>query len=50
MDKDKVARLTRELLIELGEDPDREGLRVTPERVASSWEFLAPGTEANSIR
>jgi len=43
MDKDKVARLTRELLIELGEDPDREGLRVTPQRVADSWEFLCSG-------
>ena len=43
MDKDKVARLTRELLSELGEDPDREGLRCTPRRVAASWEFLSSG-------
>lgn len=43
MDKDKIARLTRELLIELGEDPEREGLRLTPERAASCWEFLTSG-------
>ena len=43
MDKEKVARLTRELLTELGENPDREGLLATPERVAASWEFLTSG-------
>ena len=43
MDKDKVARLTRELLMELGENPDREGLLTTPERVAESWAFLTSG-------
>ena len=43
MDKEKVARLTRELLIELGENPEREGLLKTPERVAASWAFLTSG-------
>jgi GTP cyclohydrolase I len=43
MDMEKVARLTRELLIEIGEDPDREGLRKIPERVADSWSFLTSG-------
>lgn len=43
MNKDNVARLTRELLIEIGENPDREGLLKTPERVAESWAFLTAG-------
>ncbi|MFJ1662412.1 GTP cyclohydrolase I [Streptomyces anthocyanicus] len=37
----RVADLYRQLLKELGEDPDREGLQDTPERVARWWaEFL----------
>ncbi len=43
MDKDNVARLTRELLIELGENPEREGLLKTPQRVAESLSFLTSG-------
>lgn len=42
-----MARLTRELLIEIGEDPDREGLLKTPERVADSWAFLTSGYNSN---
>ncbi len=43
MDKTRVAALIRELLIEMGEDPNREGLQKTPERVAKTWEFLTKG-------
>jgi len=35
--------LTRSLLIELGEDPDRCGLRRTPHRVAKSIRYLTSG-------
>lgn len=43
MNKDNVARLIRELLVEIGEDPNREGLARTPQRVAESWSFLTRG-------
>jgi GTP cyclohydrolase I len=43
MDHDKVAGLVRELIRELGEDPDRQGLLDTPKRVAASLEFLTSG-------
>ena len=35
--------LIRELLVRLGEDPEREGLRRTPSRVADSLEWLTRG-------
>jgi GTP cyclohydrolase I len=35
--------LVRELLLRLGEDPGREGLRRTPERVARAMEHLTKG-------
>ena len=40
---ENIARLTRELLVELGEDPDREGLQKTPDRVAKALAFLTHG-------
>jgi GTP cyclohydrolase IA len=43
MNVDKVKQLVRELLIELGDDPDREGLVHTPMRVAAALEYLTSG-------
>ena len=43
MNRERVAELVRELLVEIGEDPTRRGLLNTPERVAASWEFLTSG-------
>ena len=41
VDHERVKEITRELLIALGEDPDREGLLDTPRRVADFWrEFM----------
>ena len=39
----KIQGLVRQLLIELGEDPGREGLVKTPERVAKALTFLTHG-------
>src|SRR5450432_588990 len=52
VDYDKVMELGRELLIALGEDPEREGLKDTPRRWASWWqEFIEyqPGTTDTSF-
>jgi GTP cyclohydrolase I len=43
MNKIRIADLVRQLLVELGEDPDREGLRRTPQRVTDSLLFLTSG-------
>ena len=37
VDHDRAAAAVRELLIAVGEDPDREGLRDTPDRVARAY-------------
>ena len=39
----KVEEITNSLLLELGEDPSREGLIKTPSRVAKAWEFISKG-------
>lgn len=37
VDRERVAALVRELLVAIGEDPDRPGLRQTPQRVADAY-------------
>ncbi len=41
--KSPIAGLIRDLLLRLGENPDREGLSRTPERVERSLQFLTQG-------
>lgn len=43
----KIEELTRQLLLEIGEDPTREGLRDTPRRVAESYKKLFAGYRQN---
>src|SRR5256885_2166055 len=43
MQSASLAELTREMLLRLGEDPQREGLQRTPERMAQALEFLTKG-------
>jgi GTP cyclohydrolase I len=47
MNKKRVASLIAQLLKELGEDPAREGLLRTPQRVADSLAFLTGGYAMN---
>jgi GTP cyclohydrolase I len=42
--------LLRELLLRLGEDPDRDGLVRTPERMQKSLEFLTRGYQQDADR
>ncbi len=46
-----ISELTRKMLLEIGEDPEREGLVKTPERVERSMKFLTSGytTDADAI-
>lgn len=37
IDHEKVKGLVKELLVALGEDPEREGLKETPRRIANFW-------------
>jgi GTP cyclohydrolase I len=48
MNKDRVEALVRELLVEIGEDPNREGLLKTPSRVAQAYDFLTSGYSADA--
>ena len=42
-----ISAIVKKLLVELGEDPEREGLKKTPERVAKSLTFLTRGYRQN---
>ena len=43
MDKEKIKRAVRDILEAIGEDPDREGLKDTPDRVARMYEEIFCG-------
>lgn len=43
MDLGKIEKLVKKVLIEIGEDPQREGLKNTPQRIAKSFEKLYGG-------
>ncbi len=48
MNKERVIELVRELIVAFGEDPEREGLVKTPERVAEAYAFLLSGYQETS--
>ena len=43
MDKERIERAVREILLAIGEDPDRAGLVETPTRVANMYEEIVAG-------
>ena len=47
VDLDRAAAAVRELLTAVGEDPDREGLRDTPRRVAKAYAEVFAGLRQN---
>lgn len=50
MDLEKIQSAVRDILIAVGEDPDREGLRETPGRVARVYRELFSGLEKDPAR
>ena len=48
MDEERIKKLVRELIIEIGEDPTREGLTKTPERIANVYKEIFGGYDSNS--
>lgn len=48
MDESRVEKLVRELIIEIGEDPTREGLKGTPKRIAKMYGELFGGYDSDS--
>lgn len=45
MDKKKIENAVREILVAIGENPDREGLIETPKRVAKMYEEVFEGIQ-----
>src|SRR5215216_2353803 len=50
VDEPRVARAVREILLAIGEDPDRKGLVETPERVAEAYARLFSGLSEEPAR
>ena len=47
VDIERAAAAVREILIAIGEDPDRDGLKETPERVARAYQEMFTGLETD---
>jgi GTP cyclohydrolase I len=47
VDIQRAAAAVREILLAIGEDPDRDGLKETPERVARAYEEMFTGLETD---
>lgn len=47
MDKKKIEKAVRDILVAVGEDPSRSDIRDTPKRVAEMYEEILGGSKAN---
>src|SRR6185312_4009573 len=50
VDLPRIARAVREIMVAIGEDPRREGLRRTPERIARAYAELTAGLHTDPGR
>ncbi|MCR4925852.1 MAG: GTP cyclohydrolase I FolE [Clostridiales bacterium] len=50
VDKERIQAAVREILIAIGENPDREGLVETPKRVANMYEDIFSGLHDDATR
>jgi GTP cyclohydrolase I len=50
VDTARIERAVSEILVAIGEDPEREGLRDTPGRIAKAYEFLFAGLGEDPAR
>jgi GTP cyclohydrolase I len=50
VDLDRIARAVREILVAVGEDPDRDGLKATPDRVARMYSEIFVGLREDPSR
>jgi GTP cyclohydrolase I len=48
VDLDRIARAVREILVAVGENPDREGLMETPQRVARAYREMFAGLKEDA--
>lgn len=48
MNKDKIKKAIRDILEAVGEDPERDGLKDTPRRVADMYEEILGGIQKNA--
>lgn len=49
VDQPRIEKAVREILIAIGEDPDREGLQDTPKRVAKSYAEIFAGLHQSPV-
>ena len=50
VDRNRIENAVREILVAIGEDPDREGLKKTPGRVARMYEEMFTGLRCDPRR
>lgn len=50
MNKQKIEKAVRDILIAIGEDPEREGLKETPQRVARMYEEIFRGVSMDPVK
>ena len=48
MNDERIKKIVRDLIAEIGEDPTREGLTKTPERVANAYKEIFGGYDSSS--